>query len=422
MLTRGPLLDVLGTPSAAEQQSNLDNAATTPALACVVARVLELLPWYGSINRGAGVRARVSSDAYEGSRATVHRLVGARADQAVVFTRNTTDGLNKVARLVLHQHGKRAVVLTTASEHHANLLPWRWMDYRHVRMLEDGSPDPDHYASLLDSLRGRVRMVALSGASNVTGHVPDIALWSRLAHDAGAEICVDAAQLAPHRALELAALGVDHCAFSGHKLFAPFGSGVLVSPIRFLESGPPDVWGGGATASVSLDDIEWNCAPERDEAGTPNVLGAVALATALEHLHEIGFDRVEAHEQDLGTAVDAALAAEPLVVAPARTAGDRVGVYPFAVHGHDPHELARQLGARGVAIRAGKFCAHPLVRHLRGALGLEPEGGLLRVSLAASTGLGEVERFTSALHELLEPAGEHSPTPTETIKEPADRS
>ena len=152
MLTRGPLLDVLGTPSAAEQQSNLDNAATTPALACVVARVLELLPWYGSINRGAGVRARVSSDAYEGSRATVHRLVGARADQSVVFTRNTTDGLNKVARLVLHQHGKRAVVLTTASEHHANLLPWRWMDYRHVRLLDDGSPDVDHLDSLPGSL------------------------------------------------------------------------------------------------------------------------------------------------------------------------------------------------------------------------------------------------------------------------------
>src|SRR5436309_682667 len=109
-------------------------------------------------------------------------------------------------------------------------------------LLEDGAPDVDHLASLLDSLHGRVRLVAVSGASNVTGHVPDLALWSRLAHESGAELCVDAAQLAPHRALELAALGVDHCAFSGHKLFAPFGSGVLVSPVRFLESGPPDVW------------------------------------------------------------------------------------------------------------------------------------------------------------------------------------
>jgi selenocysteine lyase/cysteine desulfurase len=402
MLGDGPLLDVLGTPSAAEQQSNLDNAATTPALACVVARVLELLPWYGSINRGAGVRARVSSDAYEGSRATVHRLVGARADQAVIFTRNTTDGLNKVAKLLLHQHGKRAVVLTTASEHHANLLPWRWMDYRHVRLLDDGSPDVDHFSSLLDSLRGRVK---LSGASNVTGHVPDIAVWSRLTHEAGAELCVDAAQLAPHRALELAALGIDHCAFSGHKLFAPFGSGVLISPVRFLESGPPDVWGGGATASVSLEDIEWNCAPERDEAGTPNVLGAVALATALEHLHQVGFDVLATHERGLESAVLAALSASPEIVTPARTTGDRVGVFPFAVQGRDPHELAEALGARGVAIRAGKFCAHPLVRHLRGSMGLDPDGGLLRVSLAGSTGMHEVTRFASALGDLLQAPG-----------------
>ena len=422
MLSHGPLLDVLGTPSAAEQQSNLDNAATTPALACVVARVLELLPWYGSINRGAGVRARVSSDAYEGSRATVHRLVGARADQAVVFTRNTTDGLNKVARLLLHQHSKRAVVLTTASEHHANLLPWRWMDYRHVRLLEDGTPDVDHLESLLASLRGRVKMVAVSGASNVTGHVPDLALWSRLTHEAGAELCVDAAQLAPHRALELAALGVDHCAFSGHKLFAPFGSGVLVSPVRFLESGPPDVWGGGATASVSLEDIEWNCAPERDEAGTPNVLGAVALATALEHLHEVGFDVLATHERGLESAVLEALGASPKVVTPSRASGDRVGVFPFAVDGEDPHLLAEALGARGVAIRAGKFCAHPLVRHLRGSMGLEPEGGLLRVSLAGSTGMHEITRFATALGELLDtPAGSILARP-ETTKDPAERS
>jgi cysteine desulfurase / selenocysteine lyase len=417
MLSSGPLLDVLGTPSAADQQSNLDNAATTPALACVVARVLELLPWYGSINRGAGVRARVSSDAYEGSRATVHRLVGARADQAVIFTRNTTDGLNKVARLLLHQHSKRAVVLTTASEHHANLLPWRWMDYRHVRLLEDGSPDVDHLASLLDSLHGRVRLVALSGASNVTGHVPDIAVWSRLTHDAGAELCVDAAQLAPHRALELAALGIDHCAFSGHKLFAPFGSGVLISPVRFLESGPPDVWGGGATASVSLEDIEWNCAPEREEAGTPNVLGAVALATALEHLHEVGFDVLATHERGLGSAVLAALSAAPEVVTPSRATGDRVGVFPFAVPGRDPHELAEALGAGGVAIRAGKFCAHPLVRHLRGSMGLEPDGGLLRVSLAGSTGMREITRFATALGELLQAPDATIPERSRTRKE-----
>jgi selenocysteine lyase/cysteine desulfurase len=291
-----------------------------------------------------------------------------------------------------------------------------------VRLLEDGSPDVDHLAALLDSLRGRVRMVAVSGASNVTGHVPDLALWSRLTHEAGAELCVDAAQLAPHRALELAALGIDHCAFSGHKLFAPFGSGVLVSPVRFLESGPPDVWGGGATASVSLEDIEWNCAPERDEAGTPNVLGAVALATALEHLHEVGFDVLATHERMLESAVIAALDASPQVLAPSRALGDRVGVFPFAVRTYEPHALAEALGQRGVAVRAGKFCAHPLVRHLRGSMGIEPDGGLVRVSLAGSTGLAEITRFTTALGELLDAQDASMLARPKTTKKAAERS
>ena len=195
---------------------------------------------------------------------------------------------------------------------------------------------------------------------------------------------------------------------------------MLVSPVRFLESGPPDVWGGGATASVSLEDIEWNCAPERDEAGTPNVLGAVALATALEHLHQVGFDVLATHERGLESGVLDALAASPEIVAPARADGDRVGVFPFAVRGRDPHELAEALGARGVAIRAGKFCAHPLVRHLRASLGLEPEGGLLRVSLAGSTGMHEITRFATALGELLEmPAASILARP-ETTKDPDD--
>ena len=197
---------------------------------------------------------------------------------------------------------------------------------------------------------------------------------------------------------------------------------MLVSPLRFLESGPPDVWGGGATASVSLEDIEWNCAPERDEAGTPNVLGAVALATALEHLHEIGFDVLATHERGLESAVTAALESSPLVIAPSRATGDRVGVFPFAVRGHQPHALAEALGQRGVAVRAGKFCAHPLVRHLRGSMGIEPDGGLVRVSLAGSTGLAEIARFTTALGELLETEDASMLASPKTTKEAAERS
>ncbi len=262
--------------------------------------------------------------------------------------------------------------------------------------------------------------MAVSGASNVTGHVPDLALWSRLAHEAGAELCVDAAQLAPHRALELAALGVDHCAFSGHKLFAPFGSGVLISPVRFLESGPPDVWGGGATASVSLEDIEWNCAPERDEAGTPNVLGAVALATALEHLHQVGFDVLATHERGLESAVLDALAASPEIV-DARAGGRRP-------RRRLPVRRARARPARARRGARGPGCRDPRRQVLRaparappahGAMGLEPDGGLLRVSLAGSTGMHEITRFATALGELLEMPAASILVRPETTKDPA---
>jgi selenocysteine lyase/cysteine desulfurase len=391
-------VDVVRAPDTALREANLDVAATTPATPTVVARVLEVLPWYGSVNRGSGVRSRVTSEIYEDARATVHRLIGARADQAVIFVRAATDAINKVARKLLTQDGAGTVVVTTEAEHHANLLPWRWLDVRHVGLLPDGTPDTDHLAALCQEHRGNLRLVSVSGASNVTGHVPDLPLWARLAHEAGAELFVDGAQLAPHRALELAAMGIDHMAFSGHKIYAPFGSGVLVSPVDFIEGGPPDIWGGGAVADVSLDVIEWNCAPGRDEAGSPNVLGAVALATALETLHEIGFDRLQAHDDALIAQMEAELASVPGLSRPPTPAGDRVGVTAFAFAGFPVRDLARLLADdHGVSVRAGRFCAHPLTRHLLGQMGLPVDGGLVRVSFGGSTNGWEVERLGQAL-------------------------
>jgi selenocysteine lyase/cysteine desulfurase len=394
-------VDVVRAPDTALREANLDTAATTPATPTVVARVLEVLPWYGSVNRGSGVRSRVTSEIYEDARSTVHRLIGARADQAVIFVRAATDAINKVARKLLTQHGAGTVVVTTEAEHHANLLPWRWLDVRHVGLLPDGTPDTDHLAALCQEHRGHLRLVSVSGASNVTGHVPDLAVWARLAHEAGAELFVDGAQLAPHRALELAAMGIDHIAFSGHKIYAPFGSGVLVSPVDFIEAGPPDIWGGGAVADVSLDVIEWNCAPGRDEAGSPNVLGAVALATALDTLHEIGFDRLRAHDDALIAQMEAELASVPGLRRPPAPAGDRVGVSTFAFDGLPARDLARLLAdGHGVSVRAGRFCAHPLTRHLLVQMGLPPEGGLVRVSLGGSTSGWEVERLGQALRAI----------------------
>jgi len=396
---------------------NLDSAASTPAMAAVVEAVNQALPWYSSVHRGAGHASQVSTRLYEASRRAVHRFVGARPSDVVVLVRNTTDALNQLAATLPLAAGQ--VVLTTAVEHHANLLPWR----RRAQVVH--IPPPPSPAMLLGAVRDALRahdvgIVAMTGASNVTGEVFPVAEVAAMAHAAGALMVVDAAQLAPHRAIDMAAAGIDCLALSGHKMYAPFGMGALVAPEQLLHDCEPPLAGGGAVDFVTLDDVLWTHLPERLEAGSPNVLGAVALGAACTELQRCGMDAVADHERDLLRHLDERLARLDRVHVHRLWHGedvDRLGVCTFTVEGVHHALVAAYLSAEhAIGVRHGCFCAHPYITHL---LGLTPKQadavrnelrrgehahvpGAVRASFGIGTTREDVDALCDALTELVE--------------------
>jgi selenocysteine lyase/cysteine desulfurase len=374
--------------------ANLDLAASAPPLRSVVDHVAELLPYYASVHRGAGYASQVSTAVLERARDTVGRFLGARTDDVVVFTRNTTDALNLLSRAVPGD------VLCLESEHHANLLPW--LDGPH-RVL----PVATTIAQTLRDLRaalaaGPIALVTVAGAGNVTGELLPLAEIADIAHAAGARLAVDAAQLAPHRRVDIAATGIDYVALSGHKLYAPYGSGVLVGRRDWLDAAPPHLAGGGAVRSVTTggDDVAvgWSPAPQRHEGGTPNVLGAAALAQACRSLDPVIDDVAPAHERALLTRLLDGLAIVP-GVRPLRTwsdSADRVGVVAFTVDHHPAGRVASYLSAEhGIGVRDGKFCAHPLVDRLTGS-----DDGAVRASIGLGTTADDIDRLIDALRVL----------------------
>jgi selenocysteine lyase/cysteine desulfurase len=353
----------------------LDQAASTQAHPEAVARITEFIPWYSSVHRGAGYRSRHATAAYESARRSILAFAGRDPDgpDVAILCRNTTEALNHLAfRLRLEPTD---VVVTTVVEHHANLLPWgRVARRRYVECAPDGTFTVDDVCAALDATSEPPALVAITGASNVTGWLPPIDAIIGEAHRRGVRVVVDAAQLAPHRPLPLNA---DFLAFSGHKLYAPFGSGALIGPRSLFETGEPFLAGGGAVDLVGLDEVIWTTPPDREEAGSPNVVGAVALHAAIEALGRIGWDAVVAHEQALcGRLVDGLAAIDGVrLLGPAadrRTGpvGQRVETLPvaaFTVGGLHHALVAARLSAEyGIAVRHGCFCAHPYVVRLLG--------------------------------------------------------
>jgi cysteine desulfurase/selenocysteine lyase len=354
---------------------NLDNAATTPALRSVRDTVDAFLEWYSSVHRGTGFKSRLATDWYEEARGIVLRFVGGDPDRdVVVFVRNATEGLNLLAHRILSADPD-AVVLTSAMEHHSNLLPWRRTKrVIHLEVDHEGVIQEEDLDRELRTAGGKVRLVALSGASNVTGVVPPIHRLVAVAHAHGALFTVDAAQLVAHRCIRMGAVSdpgrIDALVFSGHKIYAPYGCGAIVAPRAVFERGEPMLVGGGMVRSVTLDDAEWTDPPESDEAGSPNVVGAVALAAALRALAVFGMEAIEAHEADLTAYAQRCLAEVPglTLYGPQDSVnGDYLGVFTFNLADR-PHALvAAILGyEHGIGVRSGCFCAHPLLFRLLG--------------------------------------------------------
>ncbi|MEU5632633.1 aminotransferase class V-fold PLP-dependent enzyme [Streptomyces rishiriensis] len=397
----------------------LDYAASAPALQRVWDDVAAYAPYYGSVHRGAGYLSQLSTDLFENARRTVTEFLDCRSDDQLIFTRSTTDSLNLLASAL--PAGCQVFVFET--EHHASLLPWQdarvtYLDAprsprRAVETLERALAERDPQGPAL---------VCVTGASNVTGELWPVRELAAAAHAHGARIVLDAAQLAPHHPVSVRDLDVDWVAFSGHKLYAPFGSGVLAGRADWLAEADPYLAGGGASRKVTRRedggvDVEWHESAARHEAGSPNVIGAYSIASACKALTEAGFDDLVAREEHLIAKVREGLADVPEVRILSLFGDDapRVGVISFVVEGWNSSHFAAALSAEyGIGVRDGLFCAHPLVRTL---LGSDPQTqgecgapeaapgekslNAIRVSFGAGTPDEHVDRFVTAVRELV---------------------
>ena len=402
---------------------NLDNSASTPPLLEVMDALERFLPFYSSVHRGTGFKSRLSTVAYDQAHEIMAQFVGADpATNTVIFGKNTTEAINKLAyRLPINDN---AVILTTQLEHHSNDLPWRHRaQVVHIRATADGRLDEVDFDRQLLKYAGRVALVAVTGASNVSGFIQPIHRLARKAHQAGALILVDAAQLAPHRQVDVKADDdpehLDFVALSAHKMYAPFGTGALIGPKRvFLQDGP-EYSGGGTVDVVTLDEVHWAGMPDRDEAGSPNVVGAVAMAVAAQTLMAVGMDKIAAHEEALIRYTLEQLGQVPGVriygeTDPARI-DEKVGVIPFNLEGHSHFLVAAILGYEGgIGVRSGCFCAHPYVVHLlnlaedeastwreqmlRGDKSNMP--GMVRASFGCYNNFEDIERLVDMLQRI----------------------
>ncbi len=401
--------------------TNLDNAASTPSMKAVQNAVDDFLVYYSSVHRGTGFKSQLSTHAYEQARRMVLGFVGADPAQfTCIFGKNTTEAINKLARRFPFD-SRRNIVITSGMEHHSNDLPWRAATkVIHVKLTPDGRLDEDDFNLQLSRYADKVALVAITGASNVTGFLNPIHRLAEKAHSAGAMIMVDCAQLAPHRKIDMLPLDdpahLDFITISAHKMYAPFGTGAIIGRLDIFERGDPDMTGGGVVEIVTLDDVIWTVPPERDEAGSPNTVGAIALAAAINQLESVGMAEVAHHEAVLTQYALERLQAVPKLKIfgdkdPSK-ADDRLGVIPVQLD-HVTHFLvAAILGYEfGIGVRSGCFCAHPYILHLLGLSKEEAAGvrrrmmegdrsdmpGLVRASFGLYNTMDDVDTLVDAL-------------------------
>lgn len=356
---------------------NFDNAASTPPLKAVQETVNRFMAFYSSVHRGTGFKSQLSTHAYEEARHAVLKFLNADPlTHTCIFGKNTTEAINKLARRFPFTP-QRDVVITSGMEHHSNDLPWRASaQVVHVALLPDGRLDLEDFTAQVQRHANRLALVAISGGSNVTGFINPIHQLAEQTHAVGAQIFVDAAQLAPHRPIDVRPIDdpahLDYVAISAHKMYAPYGTGALVARRDTFQRGDPDMVGGGVVEIVTLEDVAWAAPPDRDEAGSPNTVGAIALGAAVTQLSRIGMSAVAAHEAALTRYALQRLPQVPGIHIygdpDPNNADQRLGVIPFALQGLDHFLVAAILGHEfGIGVRNGCFCAHPLILHLLGA-------------------------------------------------------
>ncbi len=377
----------------------LDSAASSQKPRQVLDAMTELYETsYANIHRGVYDLGERATEAYEGAREKARGFINADSTREVVFTRNVTAALNLVAYAWgLDNLAPGDVVLVTEMEHHSNFVPWQYIagrtgaDFVAIPVDSEGELQLDYLDALAS--QGRIKVLACTYVSNSLGTINPVETLIRWAHEQGAIAVVDAAQAAPHRRVDVQALGCDFLGFTGHKICGPTGIGVLWGRRELLEKMSPFELGGHMIRKVTVEATTWNELPHKFEAGTAPIAEAVGLGAAIDYVTEVGLDTLERYERELLDYALPRLAEIPGVRLFGPPADRRAGIVSFEVHGVHPHDVAQILDWEGVAVRAGHHCNQPLMHRL----GVP---ATTRASFYLYTVPEEVDRLVAGLHKV----------------------
>lgn len=398
---------------------NFDNAATTPPFKYVLKEIMNFSKYYSSIHRGTGFKSIFSSKVYEDSRRIICDFVHCDyRKNTVIYVKNTTEAINKLS-YAISSIDKDSIILSTRMEHHSNDLPWRnkfKVDYIDVDEL--GKLKIEDFKNKLKKYNGKVKLVCVTGASNVTGYKNPIYEIASICHSYGAKILVDGAQLVPHFPIYMESSQKDQCidflAFSAHKMYAPFGTGVLIGPKDFFLLSEPDYVGGGTIDIVTDASVTWAKPPDKNEAGTPNIMGVIALTAAIKTLLNLGMKNIDKHETDIYNYALKKLRKVPEIIIYGDRSYDcdKVAILPFNIEGIYHEDTAKLLSKMsGIAVRSGCFCAHPYIRRLLG-ISLEEmryyqknqatnRPGMVRLSFSFYNTYSEVDILVKSLKKII---------------------
>ena len=397
---------------------NFDNAATTPPFFSVEKEVRDFLPWYSSIHRGRGYKSMLSTEVYESGREIIKSFVKADSKKdIVIYTKNTTDSINMLAFVLSQEKDGRDVVLSTWMEHAANDLPWRdrfTVDY--VAVDELGRLSLDDFEEKLKKYKNRVKLVTVAGASNVTGYINDIHKMAVMAHSSGAKIHVDGAQLVPHVAIDMKEFEsdehIDYLSFSAHKMYAPYGLGVLIGPKATFEACIPYCVGGSIIKLITHERIWWEEPPQKNEAGSPNLIGIVAMVSAIKTLSKLGMSNAYHIEKSLHEyAFSKMKSISDIKFYSSPDKQETIGVIPFNIEGVHHSLMSAILSFdAGIAVRNGYFCAHPYCESLLGLSAKDMEElmnnpaslfpGIVRVSFGIYNDYAEIDKLIYFLKQI----------------------
>ncbi|KGN82831.1 cysteine sulfinate desulfinase [Porphyromonas cangingivalis] len=373
----------------------LDNAATAQKPLQVIQAMDEAsLYRNANIHRGVHFLSREATEAHERARKTVAKFIGAESSDEVLFTRGTTESIN----LVAHSYGRKFLkpgdeVIVSVMEHHSNIVPWQLLEgikVVPVPVTETGDLDMEAYRK---AFTPRTRFVSICHSSNVLGTTNPIREIAQIAHEHGVHILVDAAQSVAHRPIDVQELGVDFLAFSGHKLYAPTGIGVLYGRRELLEAIPPYQGGGEMIHKVTFEETTFNEIPFKFEAGTPDFIGSVGLAKAIEYISALGFESIMKYEEELlAYATEQLLTLDGIKIH--GTSKTKEAVISFTFEGLHPYDVGMLIDRMGIAVRTGHHCAQPLMHEL----GLD---GTIRASFAFYNTKEDIDALIVALQRVL---------------------